>query len=356
MAAAHGTQPRFWKMREQDQGQPGLSRQNKGRLLRFTRSLLLILAAGLLAMAGWSHIVMHRSLPAELAERILSATHDETSYEEEQARLSAQAADVETEYTIPDAVSFDEEFAQQTFQGMTTYYLNSSNHSNISILYLHGGAYVHEFSVSQWRLLNKVANETDAEIIAPDYPLAPHHTYEEAYEQLYSWYVPWQYGNDSRILIIMGDSAGGGLALGFTQYLREKDAALPDGLILLSPWTDLTLSNAEIADYDDVDPVLDAGALLADAQSWAGDTALTDYRLSPIYGDLAGLPDVHIVTGTRELLYPDCVTLYEQLTAAGNQAQLLTREGMNHDYLLLPIPEAGTGIRRICEIITDYTS
>lgn len=339
------------------QQQPNTSvRGDSGRGPRrlIAGTLIAAAVAGITA-STWSHLVMHRSLRASIAELVMSTEGADTSYEAEAAALTAQAAAEEPAYTIPDGVSFDEEFAEQTYDGLTTYYLNSSNHSNISVLYLHGGGYVQGCSTSQWRFANELANRTDAEIVVPDYPLAPWHTYEETYDLLYDWWVPWQYGNASRILIIMGDSAGGGLALGFTEYLREMDAALPSAVILISPWGDLTMTNAEIADYESIDPFLNAGALLADASAWAGDTDLTDYRLSPLYGDLQDLPDVTILTGTREILYPDSLLLYDKLTAAGNYATLITGEGMNHDYPLLPIPEGREAVRQIAEIMTSYT-
>lgn len=312
-------------------------------------------AAGILASAG-SHLVYHRSLPATAAEMILAARNSDVTYEDEAASLAARAATEDPgTYSAPTDVSFDEEFAEQTFGGLTTYYLNSSNHSNISILYLHGGGYISGCGSWQWQFANTLANETDAEIIVPDYPIAPWHTYEETYELLYDWWVPFQYGNESRILVIMGDSAGGGLALGFTEYLKEMDAALPNALVLISPWVDLTMSNAEIADYEDVDPMLCAGMSRAAAEAWAGDTELTDYRLSPIYGDLKGLPDTTILTGTREILYPDTALLYDRLVDAGNYVTLIVGEGLNHDYPLYPIPEGREAISQIAERITALT-
>lgn len=333
---------------------------DRNRMNRISGQRMLLAAVGVAAALGvmgsaWSHVTCHRSLTATVVERVMAARRSDVSYEEAVAALEARAEGEEPAYQIPDGVSFDEEFAEQTFGGLTTYYLNSSNHSNISILYLHGGGYVSGCSSSQWQFVNRLANETDAEIIVPNYPLAPWHTYEEAYALLYDWYVPFQYGNESRIIVIMGDSAGGGLALGFTEYLRNMDAALPNAVVLISPWVDLTMSNAAIADYEDVDPLLDIDALRADAEAWAGDTDLTDYRVSPICGDLTDLPDVTIMTGTREILYPDAVLLYDRLVEAGNYASLITGEGMNHDYPLFPIPESRTAILQIAERIVALT-
>lgn len=319
---------------------------------RITVIIGVIAAAGIAASAV-SHLTTHRSLTASIVEALLRRTHTAAAYEEQHAALTLMAASTEPAHTIPDSNMFDEEFAGQTYEGLTTYYLNSSNHSNISVLYLHGGGYISECSTYQWKFVNRLADETDAEIIVPDYPLAPWHTYEETYDLLYDWYVPWQYGNESRIIVIMGDSAGGGLALGFTEYLRKMDAPLPNAVILISPWIDLSMTNPEIGDYEDEDPMLDIGTLQAAADAWAGGTALTDYRLSPIYGDLNELPDVTILTGTRELLYPDATLLYDRLLDAGNYAALIVGEGMNHDYPLLPIPEGRAAIHQIADRITS---
>lgn len=321
----------------------------------FLSAIGIVAAVGVIGSAC-SHGVYHRSLPASVAEMVLDAGSSNGSYADEAAALAARAGSEDpAAYSVPDGITFDEEFAEQTFGGLTTYYLNSSNHSNISILYLHGGGYVSGCSSSQWRFANTLANETDAEIIVPDYPIAPWHTYKEAYSLLYDWWVPFQYGNESRILVIMGDSAGGGLALGFTEYLKDMDAALPNAVVLISPWVDLTMSNVEIADYEGVDPLLDVGTLQAAAEAWASDTDLTDYRLSPIYGDLTDLPDVTVLTGTREILYPDATLLYDRLVDAGNYATLITGEGMNHDYPLFPIPEGREAISQIAERITALT-
>lgn len=138
-------------------------------------------------------------------------------------------------------VHFDEEFASQTYEGMTTDYLNSSNHSNVSILYLHDSRTDGELTDGQWRRLNRIANETDAEIIIPEISALADATDAGVYESLYRWYVPWQHGNDSRIFYIMGDDdAGSGLVTGFTSYLEEQGASLPDGYTSIDDATNIS--------------------------------------------------------------------------------------------------------------------
>lgn len=138
-------------------------------------------------------------------------------------------------------VHLDEEFATQTYEGMTTDYLNSSNHSNVSILYLHDSRTDGEITDRQWRRLNQIANETDAEIIIPEISSLSDTTDEAVYASLYAWYVPWQYGNDSRIFYMMGDDdTDSGLVTGFTSYLEAQGAALPDGTTSMQDVTSIS--------------------------------------------------------------------------------------------------------------------
>lgn len=138
-------------------------------------------------------------------------------------------------------VHLDEEFATQTYEGMTTDYLNSSNHSNVSLLYLHDSRADGEITDRQWRRLNQIANETDAEIIIPEISSLSDTTDEAVYASLYAWYAPWQKGNDSRIFYIMeDDDTGSSLVRGFTSYLEEQGAARPDGTTSMQAVTSIS--------------------------------------------------------------------------------------------------------------------
>ena len=94
----------------------------------------------------------------------------------------------------------------------------------------------------------------------------------------------------------MGDSAGGGLALGLAEALRDEGDTLPEELILISPWVDLTMSNPDMKDYVKHDPMLGIDGLRRMGEVWANGLELTDPKVSPIFGDLSGLPPVTIIT------------------------------------------------------------
>ncbi len=119
----------------------------------------------------------------------------------------------------------------------------------------------------------------------------------------------------------------------------------------LTTMTCLSMSNPEIEDYESADPMLSAYGLIEMGKCWAGDLELTDYRISPIYGDISVLQNVYLFVGTREIFYPDVTLFYSMLQEQGVSAELYIGEGMNHDYPLYPIPEADDAIEQICSII-----
>ena len=149
----------------------------------------------------------------------------------------------------------------------------------------------------------------------------------------------------------MGDSSGGCLALGFTLFLKEKYHPLPNKFILLAPWVDLTMSNPDIPKYECVDPHNSRGLASVWSVAWSGGSDLRNYKLSPIYGDLRGLPPVAQYVGTRDLLYPDCVLLYKNLLQCGVDSKFVVGNGLNHVYPLYPIPEGRLAIAQIADDI-----
>lgn len=173
---------------------------------------------------------------------------------------------------------------------------------------------------------------SNIDIYYPIYPLAPNHTYKDAYLLILKLYKKLL--KENKEIILMGDSAGGGLALGFAMYLKELNIKLPNKLVLLSPWVDITLSNPSIEEFEKNDPMLSCYGLVEYAKLWAGDLDLKDYKLSPINGDLSNLPDTLIFTGTNEILYPDLILFDKKLQKNKVKSELIIGKNMNHVYPL----------------------
>ena len=233
------------------------------------------------------------------------------------------------------------------------FYMNPESTSDTLIIYLHGGAYVSEMLPFHWMMLDKLTRMIDAAFIIPDYPLAPYSDFRECYDKMTVFYRKClQYYSDRRI-ILMGDSAGGGLAMGLTMYWGQLGLRKPDSLILLSPWVDLNMDNPDIRNYLKDDPMLKPDELKIDALFWAGTEDMHDYRLSPIYGDMSQFNDVTIFAGTSEIFFPDLLKTHQLLDAAGVKNTFIVGEGLYHVYPAFPIPEADEAIETISRIIHD---
>lgn len=213
-----------------------------------------------------------------------------------------------------------------------------------TVIYLHGGAYIGEITAHHWTFLSLLADR-GARVVAPIYGLAPQYSYRDAYPFVTQVYR--RFAGSPGPLTLMGDSAGGGLALGLAQTLRDLGAGVrqPDRLMLISPWLDLTIANPEVAEVDD--PWLVREGLLEVGRAWAAGDDPADPRLSPLNGELAGLPAVDMHAGTRDLSYPDCKLLRDRAVAAGVPASLTVVEGGLHVTPLLPVREGRTAAAEI---------
>ena len=213
-------------------------------------------------------------------------------------------------------------------------------------------AYINDASSYHWKFCDKLAQRVNAEVIFPIYPLTPNHTWEETFDLLAVLYQELMKNADGPV-IIMGDSVGGGLAVAFCEYISGLGLEQPDKMILFSPWMDISMSNPDAAGYEDADPMLSAYGLIEMGRYWAGDIDLTDYRVSPIYGDISSLRNVYLFVGTREIFYPDVVKFYVMLNGEAVKTELYIGEGMNHVYPLYPIPEADEAMEQICKILEE---
>lgn len=231
-----------------------------------------------------------------------------------------------------------------------------------TVYYLHGGAYVAPADPLHVRYAVRLATELDAEVVLPDYPLAPRHDWRASHH-LMLHDLAERCATQDRVVIV-GDSAGGGLALALAQSLRDQGGATAgtvSHLLLLSPWVDLTTSTPATYDLDDRDPWLSIDKLELYAEWWAGTPSdLGRPEVSPALGDLAGLPPTLMLCGTRDLLVPGCRLLADRAAALpqspddpadGWELTYLEAPDLIHVFALMPIPEAQTAWRHTTEFL-----
>lgn len=233
---------------------------------------------------------------------------------------------------------------------MASHIVMPTSRRDCYVLFLHGGGYT-TGSPSNYRHLTwRIAAGARAQVVAPDYRLAPEHPFPAALEDAFSSYR-WLSANraDAHRIAIVGDSAGGGLGFALSLKLRDQGSAPPAAIVALSPWTDLALTGASFALNASKDPVIDAARAAEYARLYlAGADPRTPYA-SPLYGDWRNAPPVLIQVGSEEVLRDDAVRMTEKLRAAGCDVELEVWGGMPHVWHVFAsvLPEARQAIGRI---------
>lgn len=222
------------------------------------------------------------------------------------------------------------------------------------VLYCHGGGYSTGSCVYARTLTGKLASSTSMDVLSFDYRLAPEHPYPAATQDaMRVWDYLMLLGYGARDIILAGDSAGGNLALSLMLRLKAEGRLLPRGVILMSPWTDLTSSGKSHSTRADIDPVLNAAYLQEMVTNYAKGQELTDSYISPLFGDYEGFPPVYIQVGNNEVLLDDSVMLYKKLLKANVSVKLDVFKGMWHVFQMSPFKTAYEAMDKNAEFIYD---
>lgn len=233
--------------------------------------------------------------------------------------------------------------------GHTVYTFGSKDYDMI-ILYLHGGAYCNNASELHFTACNDIASmDGHIKVVLPIYPLTPQHTWEETFNLLDELYTSLL--KEGEKIVIMGDSAGGGLACAFSQHLHKTGKPVPSKRVLISPWLDVTFSDPEAYEVEPRDAMLSIYGLVQLGSIWNGSLDEKDYRISPLYGDLDDGIDTLITVGTSEIMMPDCTTLYNRLVANHCRTTIVYGLGLWHVFTIFNIPEGKEARESILKFI-----
>lgn len=250
------------------------------------------------------------------------------------------------------------------------------------ILYCHGGGYSTGSPLYARTLTTKLASLLSMDVFCFDYRLAPEHPYPAAVDDAQA---AWDYlmlqGYGAKDIFVAGDSAGGNLALALGLRLKEQKRMLPAGFVLMSPWTDLTVSGKTHETKADVDPVLNQNYLnemienyVPQAKKVQGqETAalqaaedesvnkmfeglfdveyLQNPEISPLFGDFTGFPPTYIQVGELEVLMSDSTMLQKKMSKDGVSVSLDTYKNMWHVFQMGPFKTAVEAIQKCGEFI-----
>ena len=232
--------------------------------------------------------------------------------------------------------------------------VNRAHMKKYIILYCHGGGYSTGSSLYARTLTTKLAATTSMDVLSFDYRLAPEHPYPAAVQDaMQVWDYLMLLGYGARDIILAGDSAGGNLALSLTLQLKNQKRLMPRGLVLMSPWTDLTASGKSHVSKADIDPVLNAAYLEQMIQNYAEGQALDDPLISPLFGNYEGFPPTYIQVGSNEILQDDAVMLYKKLLKANVSVKMDVFRGMWHVFQMSPFKTAYEAMDKNAEFIYD---
>ncbi|MDE7193350.1 MAG: alpha/beta hydrolase [Oscillospiraceae bacterium] len=218
------------------------------------------------------------------------------------------------------------------------------------ILYLHGGGYVLGGMDYAKGFGTLIASQTGSKVCCLAYGLAPEHRFPSALTEAYDTYLfLLESGFAPDKIFLCGESAGGGLIYALALKLRAESRPLPRGIIAFSPWCDLTLSGSSYNTNRAKDPSMTEKRLRFYAESYADN--FNDPYVSPLFGDLTGLPPSLILAGGHEIMLSDSAELHKRLTACGCVSSLHIAPEMWHVYLMYNIKEAEDGYKKINEFM-----
>lgn len=254
------------------------------------------------------------------------------------------------------------EKSEHTINDIIIEEFRTTSQSNLVLLQFHGGGYTGAMH-DKWRVSAILqASLVNAKVAyCVNYRLAPTYVYPAALEDALAVYnYILEQGTDAKDIILIGDSAGANLAIETVMFLRDHNISLPRVLLLQSPWVDLGTSQASRTSNREKDQILGRTAPLYPEilkPSYAGSLSIDDPHLSPINGNLAGLPPMLIQTGGNEIFLSEDEEFAHKAARAGVHVTLSIYPGMPHNFgICLPeLEESVQSEYEIRDFVRHYT-
>ena len=233
---------------------------------------------------------------------------------------------------------------------------------NRRILYMHGGSWISGSPAGYRAFLSRVSQASGAVVLAVDYRLAPENKFPAALEdctQAYQWMR--QNGPNGKGPVssayLMGDSAGGNLALASLLKIKDTKLPLPEAVIALSPATDFTAGSPSLDSRASVDPIINPAVLPALIPVYLGEnTDPTNPYASPLFGDYSGMPPILLQVGDSEVLLDDSKRFAKHADKQGCDVTVEVWDGMPHVFQgFAPfLPQATEAIANIGNFIRKH--
>ncbi len=220
------------------------------------------------------------------------------------------------------------------------------------ILYLHGGGYVSGDLKYAKGFGTILAVQNNIRVCCLAYRLAPENVYPAALDDAVKAYCQLiADGYSPSQIVLCGESAGGGLVFALALKLKEQGIELPCGIIAISPWSDLTMSGDSYEENREKDPSMTKKRLQCYANCYTD--RIDSPFVSPLFGNLNGLPPSLIFVGGDEIMLSDSVDLHKKLCGSGCKSKLHIAPEMWHIYLLYSTKQAKEDMKMIPEFLKE---
>ena len=219
------------------------------------------------------------------------------------------------------------------------------------VLYLHGGGYTAGMLDYAKGFGGLLAAETRLSVFCVAYRLAPEHKFPAALDDaLEAYRYLLDQGFQPENIAFAGESAGGGLEYCLLLRCRDEGLPLPKCVVAISPWADLTFSGASYSNNVFRDPSLIPESLAYYVLEYAAGHEGEAY-VSPVFGDMTGMPSSLIFVGSDEILFDDAKSLAKKLSACGANVELVIGSGLWHVYPLYGTPESKRAVAQMSGFI-----
>ena len=229
-----------------------------------------------------------------------------------------------------------ETLQHNTYDGMSVVQITPAHPDGDYVVAIHGGAFILPPTIFHWIDYSMMAYQTGATIEVPIYPLMQQGGTAGVVVPKIAGLISTEItAHGASHVSVLGDSAGGTLALASVEYLVANNQAVPASMVLLSPWLDLSDTNPNIAYvHDPYLPPLGTGAQNI-GKVWAGNLPENNYEVSPLYGSLKGLPQTYVYSGSLDEVSPDALVLQQAAVTQGAPISFALVNGEIHDWIFL---------------------
>lgn len=287
--------------------------------------------------------------PDETMIEVFRTAREDVKFDENNFRISNFEVPVEYKYT--------QYFCNDIrLEEMKHFSYNPSNENANVVLFFHGGGYIGRLNTIYTKFMYNFCKLVhNYKIISVEYRTLREHTFPCAYEDaLFIWNYLIENGYKAENIVIMGDSAGGGLGLALTMYLRDNNVK-PKAYMGLSPWVNLTATSECFTNPKkrQMDPLFGSNNVIEIlGKMYAGEHDINDWRISPLNGNFDNLPKMFITYGELEILRDDIIDLYKR-ASKNNDVILKIYKKCQHDVITSDTKEAKIAMKDVVDFIKN---